>query len=113
MAVTLELNSGAIAADLDLNAATTAGFRMESWSQAVASPVYGGQPGPVKETMVLMVERTTHNLLAASIQALDEYRVQADAYRRDKLALDPVWLECKMDDETGTRRSMVISIDEG
>ena len=113
MAVSLELNSAAIAADLNLNAAVTAGLRISSWHQAVASPVYGGQPGPVKETMDLMVESTTHNLLAGHIQALDSYRVQADAYMRDRTATDPVWLEAKMDGETGTRRAMVMSINEG
>ena len=100
-------------APLDLMAADEAGLRMEVWNQAVASPVYGGQPGPIKETMDLIVVRASHDTLAASIQALDYYRVQADAYMRDRTTADPVWLECKMDDETGTRRTLVMSIDEG
>ena len=110
MAVSLELNSAAIAADLNLNAAVGAGLSMMNWNQAVASPVYGGQPGPVKETMDLNVASTTHDLLAAAIQALDEYRVQADAYMRDGCTRAPVWLECKMNTETGTRRALVLSI---
>jgi len=98
---------------LDLNAAAGAGIRMSAWHQAVASPVYGGQPPPIKESFDLMVESTTHDLLAGHIQALDAFRVQADAYVRDRTTEHPVWLECKMNNETGTRRALVRSIDMG
>jgi len=104
--------AGAAVGYLDLNADAGAGIRMSAWSQAVATPVYGGQPPPVKESMDLMVESTTHDLLAGHIQALDAFRVQADAYVRDRTIAAPVWLVCKMNGETGTRQAMVRSISE-
>lgn len=110
MAVTLQLVCDALTT-LDLNSATSAGFRVMAWNQAIATPVYGGDPPPVSETMDLILESTSHDDLASDMQDLHAYAVQADAYMRDRTMQAPVWLRCKMNNETGTRQALVMRID--
>ncbi|MFH1603976.1 MAG: hypothetical protein ABIH03_08720 [Pseudomonadota bacterium] len=110
MAVILQLVCGALTT-LDLNAAAGAGFRASAWNQAIATPTYGGDPPPVAETMDLILESTNHDDMASDMQHLHAYAVQADAYRRDRTVQDPVWLQCKMANETGTRQALVLRID--
>lgn len=112
MAVELRLECGALTT-LDLNAAAGAGFRVMAWNPAVATPVYGKDPPVVVESLDMMLESTTHNDMASDVQDLDAYRVQCDAYMRDRTTQDPVWLRCKMDGETSARRALVTQMDDG
>ena len=94
-------------ANLSLLSATTAGWRGMNWKPVVAPSNYDGSTPPVVEAMDCMVERTTDDLLATSIQAMDEYAYWADAYMRDRAAIDPVWWHSQMTGETGQVRAMV------
>jgi hypothetical protein len=97
--------------ELDLLAAVGAGWRAGSWNPAVAQMRYGGRAEPVVEVIEAVVERSSHDDLAASVQALDAMAFWADGYVRDGLMQEPVWLHAKMTNEASERRALVRRID--
>ena len=97
--------------ELNLLAGVFAGWRAGSWNPAVARARYGGRAAPVVEVIEAVVERDSHVHLATSVQALDEMAFWADAYLRDRLMQEPVWLHAMMTDEIGERRALVRRID--
>ena len=109
MARMLKLKRGST--ELNLLAAEGAGWRAGSWNPAVAQVRYGRQAELVEEKIEVVVERDSHDNLAVSVQALDEMAFWADAYVRDRLVQEPVWLHAQMTAETGERRALVRKIE--
>jgi len=98
--------------ELNLLSGVDGGWRISpDWFPRSATPIYRADPEPVVESMDLICDATSHDNLASQFQGLDEMRVLADAYVRDALREDPVWLHVKMSDETGEKRALVRHID--
>ncbi len=111
MAVVWKLRRGTT--DLTLNAAAAAGLRTENWNPKVAMPINNADPPSLVENIDLIADQTSHDNLASAVQSLDDMRLRADRYIRDKTETVPVWLHAKMDSETGERRALVRAIDMG
>jgi hypothetical protein len=111
MAIVLKFKQGDSGTELNLNAGAT-GFQLsgQGWSPSVATPVHMGDPGPVVETIHLLLAHTNQNNIAASMQSLHEMQVLADRYINDLSQENPVWLHAKMANETGERRALVYSM---
>lgn len=105
MAATLELKWSSTT--LDLIIAKGTGWETVSWKPQAGMP---GSNRPVVETITLLANRTTDDLLASSLQGLDLMRVWAARYMADPTSERPVWLHVKMDAETAERRALVRSI---
>lgn len=111
MATLLKFKQGDSGTELNLNSSTT-GFTLEEdgWFPVVASPIYMGDPPPVLETINLILNHTSQNNLAASMQSLHEMQVLADRYINDRTQETPVWMHAQMNGETGERRALVYEI---
>jgi hypothetical protein len=62
MAIVLKFKQGDSGTELNLNAGAT-GFQLsgQGWSPSVATPVHMGDPGPVVETIHLLLAHTNQN----------------------------------------------------
>ena len=96
--------------DLDLDATAGSGWRTEGWNPRVATVVEGEAPGRVRETVRLIVDRSSQDNLAASVQALDQMMVWAAAYGKDRQTEYAVWWHRQMYAETGETRALVREI---
>lgn len=105
MAVVLKLCRAAT--EVPLTAASGSGLRHVDWMPQAATPLHGQDPAPVTETMDVIAERSSDDLLAGTVQTLDEMRDWASRYMRDPMEETPVWLHAKMSGETGERRAFV------
>lgn len=97
--------------DVNLLAGENKGWRTTAWNPKAATPMEGRDPPPVVERVDLVCHATSDDNLAAHLQALDDMRMRADRYIRDRTEEDAVWLHVKMDGETGERRALVRRID--
>lgn len=104
MADTLKLKRSST--ELNLLAAKGAGLRVQKWLPKMADILYSGIPPYPMEAMDVLIDRTSYDNLATSMQALDQMRHWAVMYR-DKTIQEPVWLHAKMDGETGERRAHI------
>ena len=111
MAIVLNLKQGDDGTILDLMDGSD-GFQLagQGWSPAVATPVHMGDPGPIIENIHLLLKRGTQDSIATYMQSLHEMQVLADRYINDPTQEEPIWLNAKMDNETGQRRALVYSI---
>lgn len=111
MAIVLKFKIGDSGTELNLNAGAS-GFQLANagWSPSVASPIYMGEPRAVTETINLWLQGSSHDNLAASMQALHAMQKAASDYLRDGTQINPVWLHAKMFNETGERRALVYGI---
>lgn len=84
-----------------------AGWELEDngWQQGVAAE----GDSSVIETLTLLARGTTHDNLAAAVQALDLKLQQIARYANNDAEQYGVWLRCKMVNETGTRQALVRS----
>lgn len=98
------------ATELNLLAAAGAGWRVTAWNPQVSQATPGRLPPPVTETMDAIVDRSSDDNLAASFQDMNDMRMGAPRYIGDRTEEHPVWLHCKMDNETGERRALVREI---
>lgn len=96
---------------LDLLATEGAGWRATGWDTSVEIARYGERPGMIKEKIDAIVERSSHDTLAASVQAMGKMARLASMYARDRTTDEEVWLHAKMTNETGERRALVRSIE--
>lgn len=98
------------ATELTLLASEGNGLRVQKWFPKMADTPYVWIPPYLAESMDVLVDRTSHDDLATSMQALDQMRRWAAMYRREPLLREPVWLHAKMGGETGERRAYVRAI---
>lgn len=97
MAKMLQFRRGATT--LSLLAGAGAGLRCMKWYPKAADLVYRDIPPYVIETMSILVDRTSDDNLALSMQALDDMRLFASMYWHDPLVQDPVWFQTRMENE--------------
>lgn len=100
------------ATSLDLNDGED-GFQLAGmgWLPAVVTPIYLGNPGPIVETMYLLLQRSTQDNISTYMQDLHQMQVWAEQYINDSVEDTPVWLHAQMASETGERRALVRRID--
>ena len=80
------------------------------WRPQVAT-LRDGVAHPVIETLRVRAEGSSHDNLAVQLQDLANAQYWADVYRYHPTIEEPVWFHAKMDNETGTRRALVRSIE--
>lgn len=96
--------------ELDLIAAAGAGFRTQTWYPKATEIRYRDIPPYLSEEFDILLDCTSHDDLAAKMQALDQMRIWADMFWRGIIP-NATWLHCKMNNETGERRALVKKID--
>jgi hypothetical protein len=108
MASVFNLTRNAVA--VNLISARDAGWRATRWYPSVAAVTGNRMPPLVRETVSFEVDEQTHDQLATTFQAMDNYRWLAREYINDRTQEHPVWLHAKMDNETGERRALVYDV---
>jgi len=110
MAVTFTLGDGTTT--IDLTDTTTSIFLQESaYVPVVATPTGDGSSPPyVIETMPVGIHATTYDAYATVMQSLHTLQKRAAEYWVDQQQTTPVWLTCKLDGETNSRRALVKAI---
>lgn len=96
--------------ELSMIAGEGNGLRGQIWYPEMGDVVYKRVPSYVTEQIDLVADRTSHDDLATTLQALDQMRWWAAMQRVDPTVQHPVWLHAKMDGETGERRAYVRDI---
>lgn len=111
MAVTFELNSTGLAT-IDLTDTSSSIFLQEAgYVPVVATPTGDGSIPPyVTETIPVGLHATSYNGYATLMQNLAALQKRAAEYWVEQQQPTPVWLECKMDNETTGRQALVKSI---
>lgn len=107
MAIVFELNWGATTVDMTMDSQDNDGIGVSREYQPAVGDIEGGY---VTDEMRLRVKSPTDDGLATYVQSLDRMRDYAARYEKDPTFVIPVWLNAKMDEETGERRAQVRSI---
>jgi len=108
MASTFELVRNAVA--VDLLQAENAGWRGVQWRPRTALTTGNRMPPLVTETVDILADATSHDVLSVDFQDMDNYRWLAREYVKDRTQEHPVWLHAQMENETGERRALVHNI---
>ena len=90
----------------------TDGFqvRYDGWLQNRAIQRDDGTWDPVDEAMTLKVVASSDNNLSSKIQSVDRMLFKANSYsNRRSSRVDPVYLHAKLDNETGSRQSLILN----
>jgi len=99
-------------AGIALSLINNAGFSidLEGWAPKVARSTPGRIPAYLSEEFAVQLRGTSHDNMAATMQALHEMAEYAARYWNDRTDQTPVWLHVKMKNETAERRALVKSI---
>jgi hypothetical protein len=110
MAITVDLFTQADTLTLTDN---SEGFRLIEWIQGIARRNTDGELESVQEVLRLSAEGTSHDNLASNIQHLDDFarRVTLHKNRTFGQGVDAVFLRAKLDNETGTRQSLLLHLE--
>jgi len=110
MAVTFSLTSTGLTT-IDFTSATDFVFQDDYYVPVVITPTGDGSIPPyVTETLPVMVNATTDNDLALTMQELAALQKRAAEYWVDQQQAIPVLLNCKLDAETTGRQALVKAI---
>jgi len=110
MAVTFSLTSTGLTT-IDFTSATDFVFQDDYYVPVVITPTGDGSIPPyVTETLPVMVNATTDNDLALTLQELAALQKRAAEYWVDQQQAVPVLLNCKLDAETTGRQALVKAI---
>ena len=109
MAVTFEIDDAVQGA---FGFAGDTGFIMlKGYMPAVATPTGDGSiPPNVTEIIPVVIKGTSHDNFALNMQFFHAWQRRVALYRTDPTYVEPVFLVCKTDDETGTRRALIYSL---
>lgn len=106
MTATLKFVRDTVTVSLQMGSQTTGLQLLEGWQ-----PKIGDGAEPVTETLPVLAIGTSHNDLAARLQALHDMQIWADEYRTNFDERRPVWLHAKLVGETNERRALVYRIE--
>ena len=85
----------------------TFGFGGGLWNTVSWVPRVSAAGEDVEETITVLLETATDDVMATQIQYIDDLILRVDRYRTNPAYETPVWLHAKRNDETGERRAVV------